>query len=159
MPCYRWSALNPRQVNTCAKFFVQMEMMMHGFVVCPSKFDDRGNPFVAMMKGKLSIDVQVRSLRSLGYVFIEKSKFEPRENLYLALVLLFENKAPKLFFIPATTWCRSDGVFVERDYDAPGLKSKPEWGINLSKKNMPAIEKFMFDSVVKQLTGETDGGP
>ena len=80
-----------------------------------------------------------------------KTKFELRENVYLALGLLFENEEPKLYLIPATVWQQPNEIFVEHNYDALDLKSKPEWGVNVSKKNMPAIEGFAFDAVVERL--------
>lgn len=37
-------------------------------------------------------------------------------------------------------------VFVSRDYDQEGQKSKAEWGINLSKKNLPRLEAYRFEN-------------
>jgi hypothetical protein len=128
-----------------------MELTMYGFEVYTTEVDDRGIDFVARRPGKPFIEVQVKSLRSYGYVFMQKTKFELRENLFVALGLLFENEEPRLYLIPASAWEQPTSVFVERNYDAPDLKSKPEWGINLSKQNMPSIEVFAFQSVAERL--------
>ncbi|EEG08605.1 conserved hypothetical protein [Pseudogulbenkiania ferrooxidans 2002] len=86
----------------------------------------------------------------MGYVFMQKSKFSLNQNRYLALGLLFEGEAPKLFLIPSKVWESPNSVFVDRDYE--GLKSKPEWGVNISKKNLPSLEPYLFESMVKRLT-------
>jgi len=43
------------------------------------------------------------------------------------------------------------------------MKSKPEWGVNVSRKNIPFLETFAYDKAVKLvagpdavLTGEAD---
>jgi hypothetical protein len=151
MPRYQWSALNKQQVGAFTEYFVKMELTMYGFEVYGTEVDDRGIDFVARRHGAPFIEVQVKSLRSYGYVFMQKTKFEIRESVYLALGLLFDNQEPRLYLIPAIVWKQPNQVFVGRNYDVPGLKSKPEWGINLSKKNMPAIEAFAFEAVVGRL--------
>jgi hypothetical protein len=41
-------------------------------------------------------------------------------------------------------------VFVSRDY-GEGLKRKPEWGLNVSARNMAALEQYRFEVSVGQL--------
>lgn len=151
MPRHQWSNLNKQQVGAYAEYFVKMELTMHGFQVYSTEVDDRGIDFVARREDGPFIEVQVKSLRSTGYVFMQKSKFPIREHMYLALVLFTENEAPRLFLIPSTTWLAPNEAFVGREYGAEGQTSKPEWGINLSKKNMPYIAPYEFDVTVGAL--------
>lgn len=151
MDRYQWSHLNTQQVGAYCEYFVKMELTMYGFEVYTTEVDDRGLDFVARRPGKPFLEIQVKSLRSHGYVFMPKSKFSPHENLYLALGLLFESQPPRLYLIPSTVWKQPNTTFVERNYEAPGLKSKPEWGINVSQRNIAEIEAFAFRSVVEQL--------
>lgn len=123
---------------------------MYGFQVFTTEVDDRGIDFVARHETAPFIEIQVKSLRSMGYVFMQKTKFKLGENVYLALGLLFQNEPPSLYLIPSTVWLSPDSLFVERNYE--GLKSKPEWGLNISKKNMPVLEKYRFESTVQRLT-------
>ncbi len=52
---------------------------------------------------------------------------------------------------------RKDGRYVGRyllryrPYDKPGRKSKPEYGINISKKNMHMLKKYKFDETIKSI--------
>ncbi|WP_289600611.1 hypothetical protein [Allofournierella massiliensis] len=58
-------------------------------------------------------------------------------------LLLFSNGyLPDCYVIPSQTWTIPNALFVERNYDKPGQKSAPEWGINLSKKNLPLLEPY-----------------
>jgi len=40
-------------------------------------------------------------------------------------------------------------VFVERNYEE--LESKPEWGLNISHRNMSALEEFRLESSGERL--------
>lgn len=151
MARYKWSALNNQQVGAFAEYFVKMELTMYGFEVYSTEVDDRGIDFVARKDRGPFIEVQVKSLRNHGYVFMQKTKFELRDNVFLALGLLFDDQAPRLFLIPSKVWLEPNEVFVDRTYD--GLKSKPEWGINISKKNMHILEEFAYDTMVKLVAG------
>jgi hypothetical protein len=70
MPRYIWSRLNKQQVGAFTEYFVKMEMTMYGFQVYGTEVDDRGIDFVARFEQKPFIEVQVKSLRSTGYVLI-----------------------------------------------------------------------------------------
>lgn len=151
MSRYQWSALNTQQVGAFAEYFVKMELTMYGFEVYSTEVDDRGIDFIARKGRGPFIEVQVKSLRDYGYVFMQKTKFELRDNVFLALGLLFDDQEPRLFLIPANVWLAPNEVFVDRNYE--GLKSKPEWGINVSRKNMAALEEFAYDKAVKLVAG------
>lgn len=154
MPRYQWSDLNTQQVGTYSEYFVKMELTMHGFQVYGTEVDDRGIDFVARHGRGPFLEIQVKSLRSTGYVFMRKEHFRPADNLFLALALLFEGQAPQLFLIPSTVWLTPELVFVDRNYD--GLKSAPEWGLNLSQKNMAALEPYRFERMVERLVRQSD---
>ena len=149
MSKFVWSALNRQQVGAFAEYFVKMELTMHGFEVYSTEVDDRGIDFIARLNGSVFIEIQVKSLRKSGYVFMEKDKFKLKDHAYLALVLLNEGKEPELFLIPSAAWKTTDGVFVNRDY--MGKKSKPEWGVNVSKKNMGRLSEYIFDKAVTEM--------
>ena len=155
VPRFQWNTLNNQQVGTYTEYFVKMELTMYGFEVYSTEVDDRGIDFVARKDRGPFIEIQVKSLRTYGYVFMQKTKFELRTNVYLALGLLFESQPPRLFLVPATTWFIPNEVFVDHNYE--GLKSKPEWGINISRRNMPALEQFAFDTMIEALANEVDG--
>jgi hypothetical protein len=73
MKRYIWSHLNDLQVGKYAEYFVKMELTMYGFEVYSTEVDDRGIDFVARGDGGPFIEVQVKSLRNFGYVYMQKS--------------------------------------------------------------------------------------
>jgi len=146
---YEWNRLTKQQVGTYTEYFVKMELTMFGFQVYSTEVDEQGIDFVARYRTGPFLEIQVKSLRALGYVFMPKHVFSPHENLHLALGLLFEGSAPQLYLIPSVVWRTPDATFVERDYE--NLQSKPEWGLNISAKNLPALEHYRFDAAVEKL--------
>lgn len=149
MQRYVWSPLNKQQVGAYAEYFVKMELTMYGFQVYETEVDDRGIDFIARYEIGPFIEVQVKSLRSLGYVFMPKQNFAPRDHLYLALAMFSEGELPILYLIPSLAWQQPNHVFVSRDYK--GLKSKPEWGLNLSKRNLAVLEPYRFEETISRL--------
>lgn len=59
-----------------------MELTMYGFEVYSTEVDDRGIDFIARKHGEPFIEIQVKSLRKYGYIFMQKTKFEIRKNVY-----------------------------------------------------------------------------
>lgn len=149
MQRYQWSRLNTQQVGAYAEYFVKMELTMYGFQVYETEVDDRGIDFIARFDDRPFLEVQVKSLRSLGYVFAQKEKFALRENLFMAVALFSEGSPPSLFLIPAIAWNAPNELLVSRDYG--GLKSKPEWGLNVSQRNMATLEQYRFEKIVSHL--------
>jgi hypothetical protein len=97
------------------------------------------------------VDVQVKAVRGFNYVFMRKRHFKLRPNLFLALVLLHEGSAPQLFLIPAEAWRNCNGLFVSRDY--VGKKSEEEWGLNLSRRNLPLLRPYEFHESAPRFLG------
>jgi len=150
MQKYLWDRLNKRQLGTYAKYCVKAEFAMYGFMVNETEIDEHGTYFVARYNDSPNFEVQVRSVRqTTSYTFMEKGKFALDERRYLALALLFEGNSPSLYLIPSMRWNTPDLVFVDRNYE--GLKSKPEWGLSISPKNLLALKPYLFESAVEQL--------
>lgn len=120
---YDWSRLNPLQLGRYAEYFVKMEFTLYGFDIYTTEIDDKGINFVVRKDEKRYYDVQVKSIRGLNYIFMH--------------------------LIPATAWCSPSALCVGHDYE--GKKSKPEWGLNLSQKNMPLLEQYKFEQIVHEL--------
>lgn len=152
MERYQWSKLNKQQVGAYVEYFVKMEFTMYGFQVYGTEVDDRGIDFVARHRDGPFLSVQVKSARTANYVFMGKHHFDPSKELFLALGLLKDDQEPKLYLIPSLVWTNPNGTFVSRDYD--GLKSKPEWGLNLSKKNLPELEPYTMGKTIAALANK-----
>ena len=149
-----WEKLNHLQVGRCAEYLVRMSFAVYGFEVYSPEVDDHGIDLIVRRSNGPFLEVQVKSVRGFQYVFFPKSNFQKKENLIGAVVLFPKAQdsklsEPKLFLIPSLEWENKNALLSERNY--PGLKSKPEYGVNISKKNMGLLERYEFKSMVDRL--------
>ena len=142
-----WSQLSKQQLGRYAEYFVKMEFTLHGFDVYSAEVDDKGIDFVIRKDEGQYYDVQVKSARDLTYIFFPKEKFIPRKNLLAAIVLFTDGESPSLYLVPSTVWHKPNALFASRDYE--GRKSPPEWGLNLSQRNLSLLTPFAFEEAVK----------
>ena len=149
MERHAWSRLTSLQLGRYAEYLVKMEFALYGFDVYTAEVDNRGIDFVIRRNPDRYYDVQVKSVRRLNYIFFQKAKFNLKENLLAAVALFFEGKSPQIYLIPATVWREPNKLFVSRDYERK--KSKPEWGLNLSQRNLSLLEQFTFEKVIGRL--------
>ena len=70
-----------------------------------------------------------------------RAKAKYKEILSLSLIHILE------YLIPATTWDNdSSNIFVYHSYK--GKKSKPEYGLNISAKNISQLERFKLENMI-----------
>ncbi|WP_226036128.1 DUF4365 domain-containing protein [Aquibacillus saliphilus] len=120
-----------------------MEFASYGLEVYTTEVDDHGIDFIVKDKKGHFSQIQVKSLRGTGYVFVPKTKFDiSNKNLYVVLLIFEPGKMPYVFLIPSEAWKVPNQVFVDRNYGKPGQKSTPEYGINISRKNYSILEIF-----------------
>lgn len=127
------------------------EFVRHGFCICASKLNEKGLGFSAKRTDK-EYEIKVSTRNSLDYVFFPKEKMPLREDVFVMLVLLKEEgRETNSYLIPSIVWKNPNGVFKNGNYDEKGLKTKPEWGINVSEKNFPEIEQYHFDKMISTM--------
>ncbi|MBE0647435.1 MAG: DUF4365 domain-containing protein [Bacteroidales bacterium] len=139
------------KIGRLGEYWVKFCLTLHDFDVYNAEVDNKAIDFIVRINKDLHFDVQVKTIRNAttSYVFIQK-KFWPedelRDTLYLALVILSDNESPHVYLIPSVEWKSSNdyGLFCSNDY-GPEKKSKPEWGLRLSKKNYPLLESYAFE--------------
>lgn len=154
-----WSKLNTQQVGAYAEYYFKMEFTMAGFQVYSTEVDDRGIDFVTRHETGPFREIQVKSarldpLKPSSYVFMQKSKFLLRADTVLALALFYEGREPDLFLVPAERWLTPDSIFCDRPYGGT-LKSKPEWGLSISRRAMPLLDEFKFDRTIERFLSKT----
>lgn len=146
---YAWNKLNHLQIGRYAEYLVKMEFVRHGFDVYTSEVDDRGIDLVVRRDKDTYYDVQVKSLHKGNYIFFQKDNFDPRPNLFAAVVIFYEGEPPHLYLIPSVAWNKPNFLLV--NYDYKNRKSKPEWGLSVTKKSQRLLEDFAFELVVRKL--------
>lgn len=136
-----WQRLTKLQIGRYAEYLVKMEFTLYGFDVYSAEVDDKGIDFVVRLSEKKYYDVQVKSARGLNYIFFPKAKFAPRDNLLAAIVIFRDKKKPDLYLIPSEEWVKNpNNLLVSRDYK--NKNSDPEWGLQLSEKNLTLLRNI-----------------
>ena len=145
-----WKDLNHLQIGKYAEYLAKMEFILFGFDVFTPELDHKGIDFIVRKDELVCFDIQVKSTRGLNYIYFRKSKFELRKNLYAVIVIFTDQSKADLYLIPSTTWKKTNSLFVEHDYE--NKKSPPEYGLNLSQKNLPVLEEFKFERVIEEFS-------
>ncbi len=141
---FTFEHLNKLQVGKIGEYWAKIWMTFAGFDIYTTDVDDKGIDFIIRTDNEKHIDVQVKTIRTTGYVYVTKETWKSglRENLNLVLVLLKNNEMPSVYFIPSKVWENPTALFTDKNYEKEGQTSKPEWGINISKKNMEELEQY-----------------
>ncbi len=153
MPNLKWSELTPLQLGRYAEYYAKMEFASFGYEVYTSEVDDHGVDFVVKVpKTNQFYEVQVKAVRNYGYVFIPETKMEILTPCRLVCYLHFlEDKLPDVFVIPSTAWEEPNEVLVHRKYKKPGQTSKPEYGINVSRKNYSLLYPYCVEEQLRKI--------
>lgn len=145
------SGLNRQKLGAFCEYYAKMTLTSYGLDVYTSEVDDHGIDFVAESKrGFLKFQVKAIRTATSQYVFMRKEHFDIQDTtLYLFLMLLTDGEHPEIYLIPASAWQRESKVFVYHDYE--GKKSKPEYGVNVSKKNKAELDKYKLENMLSSI--------
>ncbi len=155
--------LNRLRLGKLGELLIQEAFLSYGFNVYIPLVDDSCEDLLVTKNTRnfekncnyWKIQIKTVNLRDYSYICLPKHKCQPRNNFYIALVVFLNKSTPEIFLIPSIVWLSSNDekerkIFVSRDYIKK--KSKPEWGINLSKKNLEYLrKKYKFVDVVNNL--------
>lgn len=149
-----WSRkeLTRQRLGTFGEYYAKMVLASYGMSIYTSEVDDHGIDFVAETKNGF-MKFQVKTVRQgTNYVFMIEEHFNIADSeLFLFLSILTDNELPVSYIVPATVWENdATGMFVYRKYE--GKKSKPEYGINLSAKNMPFLDMYKVEKMIDKFS-------
>ena len=133
-----------------------MEFSSYGLDVYTSEVDDHGFDFIAKTKSGKYLEVQVKSVCKTKYIFMQKEKWNiDDENIYLVLLIFEDGRFPDAFLIPAKEWKTPNQLLCDKNY--VGLKSKPEYGLNLSQKNQHMLQKYsLYTNLIKLIQSKKE---
>lgn len=95
---------------------------------------------------------KVKSIRkpSTGYIKIKKKDVDiDDESLFISTILFYDTGISDIFLIPAADLENDNDLFRNRDYH--NLKSTPEWGLNVTEKNMDILNQYKISKVLEKL--------
>lgn len=158
----KFDRLHHLQVGRIGEYWIKLVLTIYGLDTYYSDVDNKAIDFVVRLDNSKHIDIQVKTIRlkSSSYVFITKGDKDHkswsnydinRNNLYLALLILTDDIYPEAYLIPATMWLSSECIFSNKNYSERNLKSKDEWGLNISRKNLALLEPYKIGEQVEIL--------
>lgn len=143
--------LTSQKLGTFCEYYANMALASYGMSIYTSEVDDHGIDFVAeSTEGFLKF--QVKSVREkTNYVFMREEFFNTEDiYLYLILIILKDGEHPDVYMIPASAWNNKESkLLVYHAYE--GKKSAPEYGVNLSARNSPALEQYKLDKMLEKI--------
>lgn len=140
-----WSALplSRQQLGSFGAHYARAILALKGSRVYAPDIDDHGIDLLVEDNDRiLKLQIKTVRLRS-GYAFMKQRDFNTKDpHLYLLLILLTDGQEPALYLIPASAWDRADKpCLVFHAYQ------EPEYGVNISAKNLDQLEEFRFPTV------------
>jgi hypothetical protein len=104
---------------------------------------DAGAGKLAATREDRAIELFVSTQRVGGYAVWTKRRLQPAPDLYAAIALLGDGAAPDLYLVPTTDFEHAEPPLVDRPN--ANVKSEAEYGVRLSRSNLPALERYRWD--------------
>jgi hypothetical protein len=143
------------KIGKIGEYWMKLCLSLLDLDVYTPEVDNKGIDFIVRFNDKTYIDIQVKTIREkTTYVYMDKDNISwktLRDNLYLALVILKNNSIPSIYLINSTEWNNPNNLLKDYNYSKKGLKSKDDWGINISKKNMELLQKYELVKSVAEM--------
>ena len=144
-----WDNMGPLPLGKFAEFYAQTELLSFGVEVYPTIVDDHAVDFIIKDKAGRFKEIQVKSVYKGKYAYVAKDKMRVSEDnpvikkdYYWFFIHFVKGEMPKTYIIPGTDWEKADGVLlIDREYGKP-MKSAPEYGLSITNKSMPLLQKY-----------------
>ena len=137
-----------------AQHFTKLELMKARLEVFQNESGRDGIDFIIKTNtGKYhELYLQTVNLEKDRSVKISKTILgEPKDNLWIALVLFMKEMEPVLYLIPSKQLAKPDDyIFIDNE-QGERFKHLSNWEIKVFVKGIPKLSKFALDNIVKQL--------
>lgn len=118
-------------------------------------FIEKENSFYAINIASIIYLLKCRTYDK-NYTFVAKTEIpDLSSNIMIALVEWINDKPSNLYFIPMSEW-RNPDLTILKDRNYEGLKSKPEWGIDINQTNKHELNQFLANKIIKSIKEKED---
>lgn len=137
-----------------AQHFTKLELMRARLDVFQNESGREGVDFIIKTKSGNyhELYLQPINLETERSVKITKTVLgEPKDNLWVALVLFMKDIEPVLYLIPSTQLAKPDDyIFIDND-QGERFKHMSNWEIKVFTKAIPELSKFALDNMLQSL--------
>lgn len=138
------------KLNKYAEHFIKLELMKAEIEVFQNESGRKGLDFIIKTdEGNYhEIYLQCINLEKESSIKILKEDLkEPKENLWISLVLIMKNMDCSFYLIPSTIFLKPKGY----TFLAKNNPKQSYWGINVFLEAIPELSKFSLQNVIGQL--------
>lgn len=137
-----------------AQHFATLELMKARLEVFQNESGREGIDFIVKTKSGNyhELFLQPINLETERSVKISKSVLgEPKDNLWIAIVLFMKEMEPVLYLIPSNQLAKPDDyIFINND-QGERFQHLNNWEIKVFTKAIPELSKFALNNIVDQL--------
>jgi hypothetical protein len=137
-----------------AQHFTKLELLRASLEVSKSESGREGVDFIIKTKSGNyhELYLQPINLETERSVKISKEVLgEPKDNLWVALVLFMKDIEPVLYLIPSTQLAKPDNyIFIDND-QGERFKQLSNWEIKVFVKAIPELSKFALSNMLPLL--------
>lgn len=137
-----------------AQHFTKLELMRARLDVFQNESGREGVDFMVKTKSGNyhELYLQPINLEKDRSVKITKSVLgEPKNNLWIALVLFMKDMEPVLYLIPSKQLAEPDDYIFINNELSDRLSHLSNWEIKVFTKGIPELSKFALDNMIGQL--------
>lgn len=143
-----------QQLHKYAQHFTKLELMKARLEIFQNESGREGVDFIVKTNSGNyhEIYLQPINLEKDRSVKIPKQDLgEPKDNLWIALVLFMKEMEPVLYLIPSNQLAEPDDyIFINND-QGERFSHLSNWEIKVFTKAIPELSKFALDNIVGQL--------
>jgi len=136
-----------------AQHFTKLELMKARLEVFQNESGREGVDFIIKTDtgNYHELYLQTVNLEKDRSVKISKSVLgEPKDNLWIALVLFMKEMEPVLYLIPSNQLAKPDGyIFIDNE-QGERFKHLSNWEIKVFTKAIPELSKYSFSNMVSK---------
>ena len=137
-----------------ATHFTKLELMKARLEVFQNESGREGVDFIIKTEAGNYHELYLQSInleKDLSVKIPKEVLGEPKDNLWVALVLFMKKMDPVLYLIPSKQLAQPDGyIFIDNEQGAR-FKHLSNWEIKVFVKGIPELSKFALDNIVGQL--------
>lgn len=138
-----------------AQHFVKLELMKARFEVFQNESANKGVEFIVKTYNGAFHELYLQTLnleQDRSVKIIKQEIGEPKDTLWVALVLFMKEMEPVLYLIPSITLTKPDDyIFIENE-QGERFKHLSNWEIKVFTKAIPQLSKYAFANMIKEIT-------
>ena len=144
-----------QKLTKYAQHFVKLELMKARLEVFQNESANNGVEFIVKTSTGEYHELYLQTLnleKERSVKIIKQELGEPKDTLWVALVLFMKEMEPVLYLIPSKILAKPDDyIFIENE-QSDRFKHLSNWEIKVFTKAIPQLSKYAFANMIKEIS-------